>query len=98
MKFSRKAKRELFLILLFVVSIPFMGLLLFGQGGFIQLADYRTQLLDLQRANQILLNENQRILEKIQRLKSDPREIERIAREEYNMARPGDIIITLPEN
>lgn len=97
MKFSRKAKRELFLILLFVVSVPFMYLLLFGQGGFIQLGGYRTQLLELQKANQRLLEENQRILDKIQRLKADPREIERIAREDYNMARPGDIIITLPE-
>lgn len=98
MKFSRKAKRELFLISLFVVSVPFMYLLFFGQGGFIQLGGYRAQLLELQRTNQRLLQENQRILERIQRLKEDPGEIERIAREEYNMARPGDIIITLPPN
>ncbi len=97
MKFSRKAKRELSWILLFASSLPLIHLLFFGQGGFLQLGEYRAQLVELQRSNRALMEENQRMMEKIHRIKTDPREVERIAREEHNMARPGDVIITLPK-
>ena len=98
MKFSRKARRELSWILLFASSVPLVHLLFYGQGGFLQLGEYRTRLQQIQRANRTLLEENRRVAEKIRRVKTDPREVERIAREEHNMARPGDVIITLPKD
>lgn len=36
-------------------------------------------------------------LQTINKLKTDPYEIERIARERYNLARPGDIIVNLQD-
>lgn len=97
MKFSRKAKRELTLILLFVSSLPLVYLLFFGSGGFLKLREHRAELQQIQQANHRLAEENKRIRQKIQKLKSDPQEVERIAREDHQMARPGDVIIRLPK-
>ncbi len=44
-----------------------------------------------------LEEENQQLKEEIKALKSDPNAIERVAREELKMVKPGEVVITLPE-
>ena len=95
MIFSRKAKRELSWILLFTSCLLLLCILLFGEGGWIQLRKYRAQLRDLQLENLSLRQRHGDYLQKIHKLKTDPAAIERIARERYNLARPGDIIVNL---
>jgi cell division protein FtsB len=51
----------------------------------------------LQLENLSLRQRHQESLEKINRLKADPSEVERVARERYNFARPGDIIVNLQD-
>ena len=97
MTFSRKARRELSWILLFTSCLLLMWLLLFGDGGLIQLRKYRAQLQGLQLENLRLRQRHGDYLQTINKLKTDPYEIERIARERYNLARPGDIIVNLQE-
>ncbi len=97
MKFSRKAKRELSWILLFTSCLALVYILTFGNGGFVQLRKYRTELQGLQMENLDLHHRHQEYLEKINRVKADPAEVERIARERYNFARPGDIIVNLQD-
>lgn len=58
---------------------------------------YQAQLNDLQLENMRLRKTYLDYLEKIEKMNTDPGEIERIARERYNFARPGDIIVNLPE-
>lgn len=41
--------------------------------------------------------ENQRLREEIEALRHDPQVIERIAREELNMLRPEELVISFPE-
>ena len=97
MTFSRKARRELFWILLFLCCLPLMYALVLGDGGFVQLRKHRKELLELQLLNARLKEEYHSHLRKIEKLKTDPHEIERIAREQYNLARPGDIIVNLQD-
>ena len=97
MKFSRKAKRELSWILLFTSCLALLYVLTFGDGGFVQLRKYRAELQGLQTENLSLRQRHRDTLEKIHRLKADPSEVERIARERYNFARPGDVIVNLQD-
>ena len=43
-----------------------------------------------------LSEENQRLDQQIRKLRTDPRAIEQIAREEMKLARPGEYIYVLP--
>ena len=97
MKFSRKAKRESSWILLFTICLALVYILIFGDGGFVQLRQYRAELRGLQTENLNLRQKHREYLERISRLKADPSEVERIARERYNFARPGDIIVNLQD-
>lgn len=97
MQFSPKAKREFSWMFFLSGCLALMYVLIFGDGGFIQLRKYQAQLNDLQLENLRLRKTYLDYLEKIERMKTNPEEIERIARERYNFARPGDIIVNLPE-
>ena len=98
MGISRKARREIILILLLIACLSFSYFLVFGQGGYLKLKEYRAELRELQLEN-LRLRETQKALhQKINRLRNDPYEIERLARERYNLARPGDIIVTIPKS
>ena len=96
MKISSKAKRELAMIVLLLVSILLVYSSVFGEGGYTQLLKHRDELHRLQFENARLRENHHDYLQKIRKLKSDPSEIERIARERYNFAQPGDIIVNLP--
>jgi cell division protein FtsB len=63
----------------------------------VQLRQYRAELRGLQMENLNLRQRHREYLERISRLKADPSEVERIARERYNFARPGDIIVNLQD-
>ena len=97
MTFSRKAKRELSWILLFTGCLALLSILLLGDGGLIQLRKYRAELRGLQLENLDLRQQRNDSLHKIDKLKTDPYEWERIARERYNFALEGDIIVNLPD-
>ena len=40
---------------------------------------------------------NERLRSRIERLRTDPSSLERVAREQYRMQRPGDVVIVIPE-
>jgi cell division protein FtsB len=70
----------------------------FGAHGFLALHHTRAEInkteLDLQKLNK----ENLRLEQEVKDLKTDPRLIEKIAREDSQLARPGEIIIRMPAN
>jgi cell division protein FtsB len=80
----------LLLLALFVHDI-------FGTHGY--LAMRRTQLeinkvkADIEQLNK----ENVQLEEEVKELKSDPHKIEKIARDELGLARPGEVIIKIPQ-
>ena len=70
---------------------------IFGTHGF--LAMRRTQAeINTVKANLSRLNvENADLAEKVHDLKSDPRTIEKLAREGSLLAKPGEVIIKIPQ-
>jgi len=71
---------------------------IFGTHGY--LAMRRTQE-EIQKATKDLdrLNkENVELEQEVKDLKSDPRKIEKIARDELGLARPGEVIIKIPRS
>ena len=98
MHLSRKARRELLLILFFVCLFSYAYLLTYGSGGFIELDRARSVLEQLELENQQLHEINRHKAQQLKRIKNDPEELERILREKLDYARPGDVIITLPDN
>ena len=84
-----------------LLGICVFGLFLhdiFGAHGF--LAMRRTKL-DIQRVQgeiSRLNKENSELALEVKALKSDPRKIESIARDELGLAKPGEVIIKIPKD
>jgi cell division protein FtsB len=83
-KCSLYACAVLLLLLLFYAVI--------GDRGAIHLWRLQGEKAKLDEQNYRLQKENQALREKITRLRSDDLYLEKIAREELNMARPGEVI------
>lgn len=87
-----------------VLSLLGLGLLalmvhtLFGEHGYIALRRHQQEYERLRREIQVLGEENRRLEEEIRALRGDPRAIERVAREELKMARPGEKVYSLPQS
>lgn len=85
-----------------VISVLGLGLLalvvhtLFSDRGYLELRKQQQEVQQLEAEIQRLEQENQRLLDEIQQLKTDPQAVERVAREELKMARPGEKVIILP--
>ncbi len=77
------------LLLVFVHDI-------FGTHGFMAMRRTQKEIERVHAEIEHLDTENQQLEEQVHALKSDPKLIERIAREEMGLARPGEIIIKLP--
>lgn len=96
MSISRKGKHHLFWLIAMASCLAFTFYTFFGDGGYLKLQEQQLRLEELQREN-VRLREIRLDLEgRIHKLKTDPRELERVAREQYNLARPGDIIVNVP--
>jgi cell division protein FtsB len=70
---------------------------LFGDRGMLHLMSQRERAERLQAEIQELRAENARIAAEIEALRRDPRAIERLAREELGLARPGETVFVIRE-
>jgi cell division protein FtsB len=91
--YLRERARHILALALFALLVHDV----FGTHGFIAMR--RTQKEIEQIREQIgKMNEQNKLLnEQVTSLKSDPKSIERIAREEMGLARPGEMIFKLPD-
>lgn len=94
---GRSPVRKLFLLVLAALFLP-LFLLLQIKNGQLQLERVRSEhqalsleVLELQRRNELLLRE-------VERLRSDAETIEKVAREELHLARPGEVILRLTDD
>jgi len=90
--FFRRNARTILGVVVFALLVQDI----FGAHGF--LAMRRTQR-EIERLRQEIIQvnaENRELAVQVKALKSDPRMIERIAREEMGLARPGELIFRLP--
>jgi cell division protein FtsB len=68
-----------------------------GQHGLSVWQQKRVEDRQLQKDIEALQQENARLRQHVERLKSDPDAIEHEAREKLHYAKPGEVIYTLPE-
>jgi len=92
---SRKAKREIILIVMLAATAQLVYTLFYSNSGYRQLQTRQNELNRLQIENAQLLREQQMYLERIERLRNNPEEIIDVARDRQ-MHRPGDIIVIIP--
>jgi cell division protein FtsB len=88
--------------LLATAAVGVLGLMLgvhiaFGENGMISYFHKRDESMKLQQQILDLQQENARVSKRIESLKTDPKTIEREAREQLRYARPGEVIYTLPQ-
>ena len=96
MAISPKARREIFWIALLAACFFLTYILIFAEGGYLEFRKARDDLQQLLMENRDLRQQQQLYRDKIRRLREDPGEVERIARDRHGYAKPGDVIVNLP--
>ena len=77
-----------------VVSVLAFAYAIMGNNGYLELRRREAKNQELRLKAEELRQENKEILSEIRALKSDPKAIEKIAREELGMVKPGEVKIT----
>jgi cell division protein FtsB len=83
-------------LVLLLIAIAMIVHEIFGQNGYLALRRQQKELQTLQQQIQQLQQENEQLDKQIKALKSDPAAVERFAREQMHLAKPGETIYTLP--
>ena len=94
---SNTAKKHLFYLTCLCLGIFYSYLLIFGDGGMLKLQEEEQRLMEASKLRAEELVKKQELQGKIDKIKNDQREVERIAREHYKMAQPGEIIVKIEE-
>lgn len=97
LRWNRTSVRRNALLALVLLSITLAVHEIFGEHGLLALRRQRREVEALQMRIQQIQKENSQLEQQIKGLKSDPKAIERLARDQMKMARPGEVIFTLPE-
>ena len=69
---------------------------IFGPNGMVVYQQKRTEYKALEKELDSLQQENERLNQKIKALRTDPKTIEKEAREQLRYARPGEVVYSLP--
>lgn len=86
-----------YLLVSLLFSALLFGFFLVSERGFLQVRRQRLELARLQAQVSTLDTDNQRLEENIQALRTDPKAVEKIAREDLNFTRPDEIVLALPK-
>jgi len=70
----------------------------FGTHGFIAMRRTQKEIEQVRDQISKINDENKSLSDQVNSLKTDPKAIERIAREEMGLARPGELIYKLPDS
>jgi cell division protein FtsB len=83
-----------------ILGLALFALLLhdvFGTHGFIAMRRTQKEIEQIREQIGKINDQNKSLIEQVNSLKTDPKSIERIAREEMGLARPGEMIFKLPD-
>ena len=86
-----------YLVVSLLFSALLFGLFLVGDHGFLSLRRQRQELVRSQNELQALADENRKLEAELAALKSDPRAVEKIAREKLGLVKPGEVVLLLPD-
>ena len=79
-----------------MVSGVLVAAAVFGSRGLLHLRSLTTEETQISQRIASLLRENERLRERLRRLRTDDRTLERLAREQLGMLRPGEIVYRFP--
>ena len=85
------------ILVLLLVSIALIIHNVFGHNGYLAARQQHKELQTLQQKKLQLQQENAQLEKENRALKSDPAAIERKAREDMHLVKPGEKIYTLPD-
>ena len=71
---------------------------IFGVHGYLAMRRTQQEINKVKAGIGQLNKENVQLEEEVKELKSDPHKIEKIARDELGLARPGEVIIKIPQS
>ena len=71
---------------------------IFGAHGFIAMRRTQKEIEEIRQQIGRINTENKSLSDQVNSLKTDPKAIERIAREEMGLARPGELIYKIPDS
>jgi len=91
------ARRKLATTAMLLLALMLGYHVVFGANGIIGYQRKRDEKHHLQQDVLRLEQENARVSQRVRELKSDPRAIEREAREQLKYARPGEVVYVAPE-
>ncbi|HWF13243.1 MAG TPA: septum formation initiator family protein [Candidatus Acidoferrales bacterium] len=91
--YARKNTRQILALALFALFVHDI----FGPHGFIAMRRTQKEIDQIHEQIVKMNNENKALTDQVSSLKSDPKSIERIAREEMGLARPGEMIFKIPD-
>jgi cell division protein FtsL len=80
-----------------ILSLLILLSAIFGQHGYLALRKHQEELKQAEQERERARVEQERLKKQLDELRS-PQGIERVAREEIRLAKPGEIILTLPES
>jgi cell division protein FtsB len=78
------------------VGVLALVLVVYGGSGLLRVWRMQREVEALEREIAALRGQNQDLARTVDRLRSDPAEIERIAREELGFVRPGEKVLKFP--
>ncbi len=79
------------------VTFGYVPYHLYARSGFARYLDLRAELAQMRGHNAHLKSEIDKLTREAAALRDDPRAVERVARQELGLVRPGDIVLDLGE-
>lgn len=83
---------KFWLMVSLLLSLGLIGMAILGKDGFLQVQALEQELRAIQARIQALQEENDLLRQEVYALKYDPYFIEKLAREELGLVRPGEIV------
>ena len=81
-----------------LLTVAMLVLAVFNDKGLIQVYSQSTKLSTLETDLVRIDTENKQLTDEIQALRTDPGTIEKLAREELKLVKPGEVVLVTPEN
>jgi len=81
-----------------VLTVAILLLAVFNDNGALQVHARAQKLSAIEAESTTLDSETKKLSAEIQALRSDPTTIERLAREELKLVKPGEVVLVTPEN
>jgi cell division protein FtsB len=85
-------RQRVALALAIAASTALITAMVFGSRGLVHLRTLTTEQDEIGRRIAVLLHENEQLRDRIHRLRTDDRTLERLAREQLGFTRPGEVI------